>query len=70
MVFSVLFPFMKLSATGVALTSENKWGKKKFIKYFAFESGKWSMADVMVVAILMTYIGLTELLTQLFRFTF
>ncbi|MES2373989.1 MAG: paraquat-inducible protein A [Bacteroidota bacterium] len=56
MVFSVVFPFMKLSATGVALTNET-WGKKKFIKYFAFESGKWSMADVMVVAILMTYIG-------------
>ncbi|MDB5210607.1 MAG: paraquat-inducible protein [Sediminibacterium sp.] len=56
LVFSVLFPFMKLSATGVALVSET-WRKKKLIKYFAFESGKWSMADVMVVAILMTYIG-------------
>ena len=57
MVFSVLFPFMKLSSTGIALMSEDNWGKKKFIRYFAFESGKWSMADVMVVAILMTYIG-------------
>ncbi|MEO8173839.1 MAG: paraquat-inducible protein A, partial [Sediminibacterium sp.] len=56
LVFSVLFPFMKLSATGVALVSE-KWRNKKLVKYFAFESGKWSMADVMVVAILMTYIG-------------
>jgi hypothetical protein len=56
MAFSVLFPFMKLLATGIALVSED-WRKKKFIKYFAFESGKWSMADVMVVAILMTYIG-------------
>lgn len=57
MVFSVLFPFMKLSSTAIALMSQEKWGKNKFIKYFAFESGKWSMADVMVVAILMTYIG-------------
>ncbi len=57
LVFSVLFPFMKLSSTGIALMSEDNWGKNKFIRYFAFESGKWSMADVMVVAILMTYIG-------------
>lgn len=57
LVFSVLFPFMKLASTGVALVSENKWGKNKFIHYFAFNSGKWSMADVMVVAILMSYIG-------------
>lgn len=57
LVFSVLFPFMKLSATGIAMVSQDKWAKNKFIRYFAFESGKWSMADVMVVAILMTYIG-------------
>ncbi|NCI50940.1 paraquat-inducible protein A [Sediminibacterium roseum] len=57
LVFSVLFPFTKLAATAVVLASEDKWGKKKWIRYFAFESGKWSMADVMVVAILMTYIG-------------
>jgi len=57
MVFSVVFPFMKLAATGVSLASEHKWARNKFIHYFAFNSGKWSMADVMVVAILMTYIG-------------
>ncbi len=57
LVFSVLFPFMKLSSTGIVLMSRNNWGKKKLIRYFAFDSGKWSMADVMVVAILMTYIG-------------
>jgi hypothetical protein len=32
------------------------------IEYFAFKSGKWSMADVMVVAILMTYIGFNGIL--------
>jgi hypothetical protein len=34
------------------------------IKYFAFRSGKWSMADVIVIAILMTYIGLNGLLSK------
>lgn len=57
MCFSVIFPFLKLFSTGIALVSEEKWAKNKFVHYFAFESGKWSMADVMVVAILMTYIG-------------
>ena len=57
LIFSVIFPFMKLTSTGIALVSEDKWAKNKYIHYFAFKSGKWSMADVMVVAILMTYIG-------------
>lgn len=64
MIFSVLFPFMKLSATGIALVSEDKWAKNKFIRYFAFESGKWSMADVMVVAILMTFIGFNGIIAS------
>lgn len=55
--FSVLFPFMKLLSTGLALVSEKKLAKNKLVHFFAFESGKWSMADVMVVAILMTFIG-------------
>jgi hypothetical protein len=55
--FSVLFPMMKLLATGIYILDQKKWAKNKFIYYFAFKSGKWSMADVMVVAILMTFIG-------------
>ena len=55
--FSILFPVTKLLSTGLFLIGSEKWSKNKVIRYFAFESGKWSMADVMVVAILMTYIG-------------
>lgn len=55
--FSILFPMMKLSSTGIYMLDQKKWAKNKFIYFFAFKSGKWSMADVMVVAILMTYIG-------------
>ncbi len=60
--FSILFPIAKLSSTGIYLLSKKKWAKNKYIKYFAFKSGKWSMADVMVVAILMTYIGFNGIL--------
>lgn len=60
--FSILFPVMKLSSTGIHLLSKRKIAENPIIKYFAFQSGKWSMADVIVIAILMTYIGLNGLL--------
>ncbi|HEV9037461.1 MAG TPA: paraquat-inducible protein A [Puia sp.] len=55
--FSIFFPVTKLLATGIYLLGKRSWSKNKFIYFFAFKSGKWSMADVMVVAILMAYIG-------------
>ncbi|MFN0289790.1 paraquat-inducible protein A [Pedobacter helvus] len=60
--FSILFPVMKLSSTGIHLLGRKKLAEHKIIKYFAFQSGKWSMADVIVIAILMAYIGLNGLL--------
>ena len=67
LVFSILFPVMKLSATGIHLLSKKKIAKNKVIRYFAFQSGKWSMADVIVIAILMVYIGLNGLLDSQLR---
>jgi Paraquat-inducible protein A len=55
--FSILFPITKLLSTGIYMLNKKKWAKNKIIHYFAFESGKWSMADVLVIAILMTFIG-------------
>ena len=60
--FSILFPIMKLTSTGIHLLSKRKLAENKVIRYFAFQSGKWSMADVIVIAILMAYIGLNGLL--------
>ncbi|MEO6852200.1 MAG: paraquat-inducible protein A [Mucilaginibacter sp.] len=62
LVFSILFPCLKLISTGIHLLSKRKIAENKVIKYFAFQSGKWSMADVMVIGILMTYIGLNGIL--------
>jgi len=64
LVFSILFPLMKLTSTGIHLLSKRKLAENRVIKYFAFQSGKWSMADVIVIAILMTYIGLNGLLDK------
>jgi hypothetical protein len=60
--FSILFPLTKLASTGIHLLSKRKLAENRVIKFFAFQSGKWSMADVIVIAILMTYIGLNGLL--------
>ncbi len=60
--FSILFPIMKLTSTGIHILSKRKLAENKVIRYFAFQSGKWSMADVIVIAILMAYIGLNGLL--------
>lgn len=62
--FSILFPVTKLISTGVHLLSSRKIAENRFIKFFAFQSSKWSMADVIVIAILMTYIGLNGLLDR------
>jgi Paraquat-inducible protein A len=57
LIFSIIFPVFKLLSTGIYMLDQKRWAKNKFVYYFAFKSGKWSMADVMVVAILMTFIG-------------
>ena len=66
--FSIVFPVLKLTSTGVHLFSRRSIAENKYVKYFAFQSGKWSMADVIVIAILMTYIGLNGLLDNQLAF--
>lgn len=62
LVFSILFPVMKLTSTGIHLLGRKSLAEHGVIRYFAFQSGKWSMADVVVIAVLMAYIGLNGLL--------
>ena len=62
LIFSVLFPITKLICAKIYLLGNEKWRRNGFVKFFAFKSGKWSMADVMVVAIFMSYIGFKGIL--------
>jgi Paraquat-inducible protein A len=62
LLFSVLFPVTKLISTKIYLLGSEKIRNNKIIKFFVFKSGKWSMADVMVVAIFMSYIGFKGIL--------
>lgn len=54
--FSVVLPLFKLIASMIYCYFE-KSRNNRFVEFFAFKTGKWSMADVMVVAIVMAYIG-------------
>lgn len=62
LIFSVIFPITKLICTKIYLLGNEKVRENKFLNWFAFKSGKWSMADVMVVAIFMAYIGFKGIL--------
>ncbi len=70
--FSVLFPITKLISSILFLSSQ-KLKEHKIIRFFIFKTGKWSMADVFVIAIIMAYIGfegiVTDQLNQLESFT-
>lgn len=61
--FSVLFPLTKVICSFLLLNVK-KFESNSVIRFFVFKSGKWSMADVMVVAIFMAYIGFASILTD------
>jgi hypothetical protein len=62
-VFSVLFPISKLISS-ILLAFSSKLKTNKFIQFLVYKTGKWSMADVMVVAIFMSYIGFSGIITE------
>ncbi|HAA10661.1 MAG TPA: hypothetical protein DCE41_02785 [Cytophagales bacterium] len=61
--FSVIFPVAKLAGSLVYLYA-NKLRKQKWLQFLVFKTGKWSMADVMVVTIMMTYLGFGSILGE------
>lgn len=64
--FSVLFPISKLISSLVYIQFANL-RENRFIRFMIFKTGKWSMADVMVIAIFMAYIGFSGIITEQLR---
>lgn len=62
LVFSIVFPVGKLISTQIYLAGGKRTRKNRILKFFAFKSGKWSMADVYVIAVFMAYIGFQGIL--------
>ncbi len=61
--FSVIFPLSKLIASIIYLYHAPS-RHNKVLRFLAFKTGKWSMADVLVIAIFMAYIGFSGIVTE------
>ncbi len=55
--FSIIFPAAKLISSLLYVYSVRNLRENRLIRFFVIQSGKWSMADVLVVALFMAYIG-------------
>jgi len=55
--FSVVFPALKMLALSASLFRPSLLRNSRIIRLLAFELSKWSMADVMVLAIFMSFIA-------------
>jgi hypothetical protein len=62
LIFSIVFPIAKLVSSRLYLGEGASWRNSALIRFFALKSGKWSMADVYVVAVFMAYIGFKGIL--------
>jgi hypothetical protein len=62
-VFSVMFPVLKQLAS-ITFVYAERLRISKAIRFMVFKTGKWSMADVMVIAIFMSYIGFSGIITE------
>ena len=57
LLFSVIFPALKMLALSAALFRPAMLRTNRVVKFFAFEVSKWSMADVMALAIFMSFVA-------------
>jgi hypothetical protein len=62
LMFSVVFPLIKVLSLVLCLFRPKLLSGNRVIKFFALESSKWSMADVMALAIFMTFIAFNGLI--------
>ena len=64
--FSLFFPLLKIASSIGYFFNYHHARENPVIKFFVLKSGKWSMADVMVVAIFMAYIGFNGIIDSQF----
>lgn len=62
--FSVVFPIFKILSSLAYYYDYCEARKYKIVQFFVLKSGKWSMADVMVVAFFMAYIGFNGIINS------
>ena len=57
LLFSVVFPALKMLALSASLFRPSLLRNSRIVRLLAFELSKWSMADVMVLAIFMSFVA-------------
>ena len=63
LMFSVVFPCIKI-LTSVSCLFKPSLLRNRIARFFALESSKWSMADVMALAIFMSYVAFNGLISS------
>jgi uncharacterized paraquat-inducible protein A len=58
----VILPVLRMIGKGIIIWGKDRYADHKLVRFLAFDLSKWDMADVMVVGIAMTYIGLNEII--------
>ena len=62
LMFSVVFPALKVIAVGLCLGNPSLLKRYRVVRFFAVESSKWSMADVMALSIFMAFVAFNGLI--------
>jgi hypothetical protein len=62
--FSIVIPLLKIISSLGYYFNYHNLRENPIIRFFVLKSGKWSMADVMVVAIFMAYIGFNGIISS------
>jgi hypothetical protein len=64
LMFSVVFPTLKILTLAFCLNRPNWLRKYRIVRFFALESSKWSMADVMALAIFMSFVAFNGVISN------
>jgi Paraquat-inducible protein A len=64
LMFSVVFPALKILTLSFCLKRPDWLRKYRIVRFFALESSKWSMADVMALAIFMSFVAFNGVISN------
>ncbi len=64
--FSIVFPLFKMISSLLFYYNFRKARDSWWVQFFVLKSGKWSMTDVLIVAIFMAYIGFNGIISSQF----
>jgi uncharacterized membrane protein (DUF485 family) len=64
LMFSIVFPILKIFASTFCLYKPSLLRENRVARFFVLESSKWSMADVMALAIFMAFVAFNGLIAN------